>query len=140
MEALGLPDAMCFQANVRNCGAIAQAVRETEAEYGPTDSLFNNAGIARPHDIATQAPAEQDESIDSNTKGVINALHPIMEGMKERRHDTIVMLSSIAGRKVYPDHTVYCGTKFFVHAVSESIHGYIAPHNLRVISDLARHY
>ena len=42
-------------------------------------------------------------------------------------------MSSIAGRKVYPDHTVYCGTKFFVHAVSESIRAYLAPHNVRVI-------
>ena len=30
------------------------------------------------------------------------------------------------GRKVYPDHTVYCGTKFFVHAVSESLREYLS--------------
>jgi hypothetical protein len=42
-------------------------------------------------------------------------------------------MSSIAGRKVYGDHTVYCGTKSFVHAVSESIRGYLSPHNVRVI-------
>jgi NADP-dependent 3-hydroxy acid dehydrogenase YdfG len=44
-----------------------------------------------------------------------------------------VMMSSIAGRKIYPDHTVYCGTKYFVHAVSESLRGYLAPHDVRVI-------
>jgi NADP-dependent 3-hydroxy acid dehydrogenase YdfG len=42
-------------------------------------------------------------------------------------------MSSIAGRKVYPDHTVYCGTKFFVHAVSESLRGQLAPYDVRVI-------
>ncbi|MEL6264928.1 MAG: SDR family NAD(P)-dependent oxidoreductase, partial [Pseudomonadota bacterium] len=31
------------------------------------------------------------------------------------------------------DHTVYCGTKFFVHAVSESLRGYLAPHDVRVL-------
>ena len=43
------------------------------------------------------------------------------------------MMSSIAGRKVYPDHTVYCGTKFFVHAVSESLREYLSAYNVRVM-------
>jgi hypothetical protein len=133
MEALGLPDAMCRKVDVRDRPAIAAAVKEAEAHYGPADCLFNNAGIARLADIGAQPPEEWDETIDINTKGVMNALHPVMNGMKERRHGTIVMMSSIAGRKVYPDHTVYCGTKFFVHAVSESIRGYLAPYDVRVI-------
>jgi NADP-dependent 3-hydroxy acid dehydrogenase YdfG len=53
--------------------------------------------------------------------------------MIARKHGTLVMMSSIAGRKVYPDHTIYCGTKYFVHAVSESLRGYLAPHDVRVI-------
>lgn len=133
MEALGLPDTLCRKVDVRDRETIAAAISEAEEQYGPTDCLFNNAGIARLADIGTQRPEEWDESIDINAKGVMNALHPVMAGMKERRHGTIVMMSSIAGRKVYPDHTVYCGTKFFVHAVSESIRGYLAPHDVRVI-------
>lgn len=133
MEALGLPNTMCRQVDVRDRDAIAAAVAEAEAQYGPVDCLFNNAGIARLADIGNQDPAEWDETIDINAKGVMNALHPVMNGMKSRRHGTIVMMSSIAGRKVYPDHTVYCGTKFFVHAVSESIRGYLAPYDVRVI-------
>jgi NADP-dependent 3-hydroxy acid dehydrogenase YdfG len=42
-------------------------------------------------------------------------------------------MSSIAGRKIYPDHTVYGGTKYFVHAVSESIRGKLAPYDVRVV-------
>ena len=133
MEALGLPDAMCRAVDVRDRAAIAAALAEAEAVHGPADCLFNNAGIARLADITEQDPAEWDESIDINTKGVMNALHAVMGGMKARRHGTIVMMSSIAGRKVYPDHTVYCGTKFFVHAVSESIRGQLAPYDVRVI-------
>lgn len=133
MEQMGLPDTLCRKVDVRDRDSIATAVAEAEAQYGPVDCLFNNAGIARLADIGAQDPAEWDESIDINTKGVMNALHPVMGGMKERRHGTIVMMSSIAGRKVYPDHTVYCGTKFFVHAVSESIRGYLAPYDVRVV-------
>jgi NADP-dependent 3-hydroxy acid dehydrogenase YdfG len=133
MEALNLPNSMCRQVDVRDRDALVAAVKEAEEKYGPADMLFNNAGIARLADIGTQDPGEWDEMININTNGVMNALYAVMSGMKERKSGTIVMMSSIAGRKVYPDHTVYCGTKYFVHAVSESIRGYLAPHDVRVI-------
>ena len=81
-----------------------------------SDMMFVNAGIARLADIGRQPPEEWDEMIDINTKGVMNTLHSVMRGMMDRKQGTIFMMSSIAGRKVYPDHTVYCGTKFFVHS------------------------
>lgn len=133
LEALELPDAVLAKVDVRDREAIARAVAEAEAKFGPVDMMFANAGIARLGDIATQPPEDWDEMIDINTKGVMNSVHAVMAGMIERKHGTLVMMSSIAGRKVYPDHTVYCGTKFFVHAVSESLREYLAPHDVRVI-------
>ncbi len=133
MEALGLPNSMCRKVDVRDREAIAAAVKDAEAEYGPTDMMFANAGIARLADIGRQPPEEWDEMIDINTKGMMNTVHAVMSGMMERRQGTLFMMSSIAGRKVYPDHTVYCGTKFFVHAVSESIRDYLADYDVRVI-------
>jgi NADP-dependent 3-hydroxy acid dehydrogenase YdfG len=133
MQAMGLPNAVLKEVDVRDRAALAAAVAEAEAAYGPTDMMFANAGIARLGDIARQDPAEWDEMIDINTKGVMNTVHAVMAGMIARKHGTLMMMSSIAGRKVYPDHTVYCGTKYFVHAVSESLRGYLAPHDVRVI-------
>lgn len=133
MEALELPQSVCKQVDVRDRHSIEAAVTAAEEQYGPIDCLFNNAGVARLGDIANQPPEEWDETIDINIKGVMNALHPVFRGMKERKTGTIVNMSSIAGRKVYPDHTIYCGSKFFVHAISESLRSYLAPHNVRVI-------
>lgn len=133
LQALGLPKACLRQVDVRDRVAIAAAVADAEAEFGPVDMMFANAGIARLGDIAQQPPEEWDEMIDINTKGVMNSVHAVMNGMIARKHGTLVMMSSIAGRKVYPDHTVYCGTKFFVHAVSESLREYLSPHDVRVI-------
>ena len=133
LEALGLPNAVIRKVDVRDRAAIAAAVKDAEAEFGPVDMMFANAGIARLADIARQPPEEWDEMIDINTKGMLNTVHSVMNGMIARKHGTLVMMSSIAGRKVYPDHTVYCGTKFFVHAISESLREYLAPHDVRVI-------
>jgi NADP-dependent 3-hydroxy acid dehydrogenase YdfG len=133
MEAMGLPDSVCRAVDVRDRAQIAAAVAEAEAIHGPVDMMFANAGIARLADIGRQPPEEWDEMIDINTKGVMNSVHAVMAGMMARRHGTLVMMSSIAGRKVYPDHTVYSGTKFFVHAVSESLREYLSDYNVRVI-------
>ncbi|GIR66159.1 MAG: oxidoreductase [Pelagibacteraceae bacterium] len=133
MESFKLENSMCRKVDVRDREALIAAIREAEKEYGPTDMIFNNAGVARLAEIGTQDPSEWDEMIDVNTKGVMNGIYAVMSDMKARKGGTIVNMSSIAGRKIYEDHTVYCGTKFFVHAISESIRGYLSPHNVRVI-------
>ena len=133
MESFNLKNSICKRVDVRDRDELVSAIREAEEKYGPTDMLFNNAGVARLADISTQDPREWDEMIDVNTKGVMNGMYAVMSNMKARQSGTIINMSSIAGRKVYEDHTVYCGTKYFVHAVSESIRGYLSPHNVRVI-------
>jgi len=133
MEALGLPNTICRKVDVRDRQAVADAVAEGEKAYGPTDCLFNNAGIARLGNVIAQDPREWDEQIDINVNGVMNGVHAVMGGMVERKRGTIVNMSSIAGRKVYPDHTVYCGTKYFVHGMSDSLRAHLAPHDVRVI-------
>ena len=133
MEALGLPNSICRKVDVRDREAIADAVKEAEDAHGPVDMMFANAGIARLADIGHQPPEEWDEMIDINVKGVMNTVHSVMSGMMERKQGTLFMMSSIAGRKVYPDHTVYCGTKYFVHGVSESLREYLSDYGVRVV-------
>ena len=133
MESFNLTNSICKKVDVRNRDALVSAIKEAENQYGPTDMIFNNAGVARLADIASQKPEEWDEMIAVNTNGVMNGIYAVMNDMKSRKSGTIVNMSSIAGRKVYEDHTVYCGTKYFVHAISESIRGYLSPYNVRVI-------
>src|ERR1700749_4290661 len=68
-----------------------------------------------------------------NVNGVMTSVNAVMAGMMERRRGTQGMRSSIAGRTVYPDHPGYCGTKYFVHSVSESLREYLSDYEVRVI-------
>jgi NADP-dependent 3-hydroxy acid dehydrogenase YdfG len=133
LRALGLANARCISADVRDRDAVAAAIGEGEAQYGPVDCLINNAGIARLAKLEDQEPEEWRDLIDINCTGVLNCMHAVMPAMKARRHGTIINVSSIAGRKSYPSHDVYCGTKFFVHAVSEGARRNMAPYDVRVI-------
>lgn len=133
LHSLGLADAVCAAADVRDREAVVAAITEAEAKYGPVDCLVNNAGIAPLAKLEDQDPAEWRDLIDINCTGVLNCMHAVMPAMKARRHGTIINISSIAGRKSYPSHDVYCGTKFFVHAVSEGARRNMAPFDVRVI-------
>ncbi|WP_047686664.1 SDR family oxidoreductase, partial [Xenorhabdus sp. NBAII XenSa04] len=44
----------------------------------------------------------------------------------------IINISSVAGRKNFPNHTVYVGTKFAVHGMSENLREELSKHNIRV--------
>lgn len=132
LNALGLPNAIYVQVDVRDSASIAAAVAEGERVYGPVDCLINNAGIAPLARLEDQNPAEWRDLLDINCLGVMNCMHVLMQAMKARRHGTIINVSSIAGRKSYPYHDAYCGSKAFVHNLSEGARRSMAPYNVRV--------
>ncbi len=133
IDAMGLPDALAVAADVRDRAALAAAIAAGEARFGPVDCLVNNAGISRLARLDEQDPEEWRDLIDINCIGVLNGMHAVAPGMKARRRGTIINLSSIAGRKVYPHHDVYGGTKHFVHAVSEGMRQTMSAYDVRVM-------
>jgi NADP-dependent 3-hydroxy acid dehydrogenase YdfG len=85
-------------------------------------------------EVAKQDAAEWQAMLDVNVHGVLNGIHAVLGGMLARRHGTIINVSSIAGRKTFPNHAVYCGTKFAVHAISENLREEVSGHDVRVIT------
>lgn len=134
LEALGLPNTVCKGVDVTNREALLAAVREAEAQYGPADAIINNAGVMLLGDTASQAPEEWERMLDVNVKGLLNGIHAVLGGMLERNHGTVINVGSVAGRKTFPNHVAYVGTKFAVHAISENLREEVAAHNVRVIT------
>jgi NADP-dependent 3-hydroxy acid dehydrogenase YdfG len=133
IEEMDLPDSLAVEADVRDHGALASAIEEGEAKFGPVDCLINNAGISRLARLDEQDPEQWRDLLDINCLGVLNGMHAVAPGMKARRRGTIINLSSIAGRKVYPHHDVYGGTKHFVHAVTEGMRQTMSAYDVRVM-------
>ncbi len=132
LEALNLPDAMCRRVDITDREAVLKAVAEAEAAYGPADCMVNNAGVMLLGKMTEQDPAEWDRMLDVNVRGLLNGMHAVVKGMVERGRGTIINVSSIAGRKTFPNHVAYVGTKFAVHALSENLREEVAPHGVRV--------
>ena len=134
MEAMQLPNTLCRKADVLDREAIKAAISEAEARFGPAEILVNNAGIMLNGDPAKQSPEEWDRMIDVNLKGVMNGIHAVLPAMVARESGTVVNIGSIAGRKTFGAHSVYCGTKFGVHAITETIREEVSQKNVRLIT------
>ncbi|KPA53488.1 SDR family oxidoreductase [Photobacterium lucens] len=134
MEAMNLPNTLCRQVDITDVAAVKAAIEEAEAKFGPVDCLINNAGVMLLGLADEQDPAEWQSMFNVNVMGMLNGIHAVLSGMKSRKHGTVINISSIAGRKTFPNHAAYCGTKFAVHAITENIREEVADDNVRFIT------
>lgn len=134
LEELGLPDTLCRKVDVTDRGAVEAAVRDAGERFGPVDALVNNAGSMLLGRIADQPVEEWERMIDLNVKGLLYATRAVLPGMIARGGGTIVNVSSVAGRKTFPNHVAYVGTKFAVHAMSENLREEVASSGVRVVT------
>jgi len=133
MLALGLPRCHAVAADVTDTAAVAAAMRAAEAEFGPTDLLVNNAGMMALAPVVDQDPADIQRMFDLNCVAPMKLAQLVLPAMRARRGGTIMNVGSIAGATLYGDHTVYCGTKFAVHAMTEGLRRENAAAGVRVL-------
>ena len=134
LEALNLTNTLCRAVDVTNPDVLQSAIREAEEIYGPVDLMVNNAGVMLLGQIDTQDPAEWKKMFDVNVIGLLHGVQSVLSDMKARKGGTILNIISIAGRKSFPNHAAYVGTKFAVSAMSENIREEVADDNVRVMT------
>eukprot|EP00484_Ammonia_sp_Unknown_P000125 CAMPEP_0197020920 /NCGR_PEP_ID=MMETSP1384-20130603/1790_1 /TAXON_ID=29189 /ORGANISM="Ammonia sp." /LENGTH=251 /DNA_ID=CAMNT_0042448645 /DNA_START=8 /DNA_END=763 /DNA_ORIENTATION=+ len=128
-----LKDRILFtKCDVTNFKEFEEAVKAAEKEHGPTDCLINNAGVMLLGDMNTQDTKQWQLMIDVNINGVLNGIKVVTEGMKTRKRGCIINVSSLAGHKLFDNHTVYCATKYAVRALSEGLRQELAAFNVKV--------
>lgn len=134
LNALALPNTLSRGLDITDRAALVAAVQEAEAQFGPADALINNAGVMLLGSVSEQDPAQWEQMFDVNVKGLLNGIHAVAAGMVERKRGTIINVGSVAGRKTFPNHVAYVGTKFAVHGISENLREELSPSNVRVIT------
>ncbi|UTW48608.1 SDR family oxidoreductase [Bacterioplanoides sp. SCSIO 12839] len=134
LAALDLPNTLCEKVDVTDKASFEAAIVKAEAQFGPADLLVNNAGVMLLSQLDVQDPQEWKTMFDVNVIGLMNGMQAVLAPMKARKSGTIVNISSVAGRKTFPDHAAYCGTKFAVHAISENVREEVAADDVRVVT------
>ena len=59
--------------------------------------------------------------VDVNIKGVLNGIAAVLPTFIAQKSGHVLATSSVAGLKAYPGAGVYCGTKWAVKAIMESL-------------------
>lgn len=134
LDALNLDNAIVAVVDVNDRAQTEAAIRAAEAKHGPVDCLVNNAGIMLLGGLDDQAPSEWQKMLDVNVVALLNTTQIVLGDMKARKGGTIINISSTAGRSSYPLHAAYCGTKFAVHGISETLRAEVAKDDVRVIT------
>lgn len=89
--------------------------------FGPVDILINNAGLMLFSSWSDVVWDDWNKMVDVNIKGYLNAIAAVLPGMLERKDGQILNMASVAGHQVDAGAGVYSATKFFVHAMTESM-------------------
>ncbi|KHT47907.1 SDR family oxidoreductase [Vibrio sinaloensis] len=129
---LNLPNTLCEKVDVTDKTTFEAAIAKAEQQFGPVDGLVNNAGVMLLGQIDSQEANEWKQMFDVNVIGLLNGMQAVLAPMMARNSGTIINISSIAGKKTFPNHAAYCGTKFAVHAISENVREEVAASNVRV--------
>lgn len=134
LEALGLPDTLCCKVDITDADAFRAAIKQGEAKYGPVDCMINNAGVMLLGELSTQDPTEWQRMFDLNVMALLTGMQAVLADMQARKHGTIINVSSIAGKKSFPSHVAYVGTKFAVSAMTENVREEVADSGVRVMA------
>ena len=134
MQELNLPNTMIRKVDVTDIQALKNAIKDAEIEYGPVDLLVNNAGLMLLGQIDNQDPIEWQKMYDVNVLALLNGMQAVLGDMRARKSGTIINISSIAGKKSFPNHAAYVGTKFAVSSMSENVREEVADDNVRIMT------
>jgi NADP-dependent 3-hydroxy acid dehydrogenase YdfG len=111
-----------YQLDVVRKEQVKSVVDAVIADFGKLDVLINNAGLMPIRPMAEVNTDEWDAMVDINIKGVLYGIAAALPVFLAQESGHFINLSSVAGIKVFsPGGTVYSGTKFAVHAISEGL-------------------
>ncbi|MBN6067176.1 SDR family oxidoreductase [Aggregatibacter actinomycetemcomitans] len=99
----------------------AALVELAKATFGKVDAIFLNAGLMPNSPLSALETNNWNAMVDVNIKGVLNGIAAVLPTFEAQKSGHILAVSSVAGLKVYPGATVYCGTKWAVKAIMEGL-------------------
>tara|TARA_R110002111_G_scaffold115906_1_gene177010 strand:+ start:27354 stop:28106 length:753 start_codon:yes stop_codon:yes gene_type:complete len=126
-------DVYTLNFDVRDRKQTFEAIASLPKEFQKIDILINNAGNAHGLDpIQTGSLDDWDAMMDINVKGLLYVSKAIIPGMTERNSGHIINIGSSAGKEVYPNGNVYCGSKHAVLAITEGMRIDLNPFGIKV--------
>jgi (+)-trans-carveol dehydrogenase len=120
------------QADVRDTEALARVVDAGMSEFGRIDIVVANAGIDTIASTASMPDDVWEEMIGVNLTGVFKTIRAALPTMIEQNTGgAIIITSSCAGLRPYPNHIHYCTSKYGVIGIAQCMALELAHYRIR---------
>jgi len=131
-EALAPGSAFGRVLDVTDFDAIDGVVAEIEQSVGPVDVLVNNAGYGHEGIMEESPLSEMRRQFDVNVFGAVAMMKAVLPFMRGRRRGHILNITSMGGYITMPGIAYYCGSKFALEGISETLGKEVAPLGIAV--------
>ncbi|MCA1177760.1 MULTISPECIES: oxidoreductase [unclassified Pantoea] len=131
-EQLHPQNALAFELDVTHFAAIDDLIVDIEAKQGPIDVLVNNAGYGHEGIMEESSLEEMRRQFDVNVFGAVAMTKAVVPFMRQRRRGHIINITSMGGYITMPGISYYCGSKFALEGISETLSKELAGFNIHV--------
>ncbi|MBW8844241.1 MAG: oxidoreductase [Burkholderiales bacterium] len=100
---------------------VASLAAEVEEQLGPVDVVINNAGYGHEGVFEESPMEEMRRQFDVNVFGAVAVMKAFVPFMRQRRRGHIVNITSMGGYITMPGIAYYCGSKFALEGISETL-------------------
>lgn len=118
--------------DITDFDAVEPTVARIVDQVGPIDVLVNNAGYGHEGTIEESPLEDMRRQFDVNVFGGVAMIKAVLGGMRERRRGHIVNVTSMGGFITMPGIGYYCGSKFALEAISETLAKEVAGFGIKV--------
>jgi len=131
-EASESKNAFAYLLDVTHFAAIDDVIADIEAQIGPIDVLVNNAGYGHEGVMEESSLDEMRQQFDVNVFGAVAMIKAVLPFMRQRRRGHIINITSMGGFITMPGISYYCGSKFALEGISETLSKELATFNIHV--------
>ncbi len=100
--------------------------------FGPIDVLVNNAGYGHEGLLEESPLEEMRRQFDVNVFGAVAMIKAVLPSMRRRRSGHIINITSMGGFITMPGIAYYCGSKFALEGISETLAKEVAGFGIKV--------
>ncbi|AUG53439.1 oxidoreductase [Thalassospira marina] len=105
---------------------IGPAIDKVQSDIGPIDVLVNNAGYGH-EGILEESPLDElIAQFNANVFGAVAMIKAVLPTMRLRRSGHIINITSMGGFITMPGISYYCGSKFALEGISETLASEVA--------------
>lgn len=131
-EQLHPQNALALELDVTHFAAIDDLIADIEVNQGPIDVLVNNAGYGHEGIMEESSLEEMRRQFDVNVFGAVAMTKAVVPFMRQRRRGHIINITSMGGYITMPGISYYCGSKFALEGISETLSKELAGFNIHV--------